>query len=195
MGRHKVPLRDARYKYKYNQQRAKKMGAEFNISFAAWYAWWASHGVEKNSTGKDYNKESLVMVRKDDTKPFTLDNIQAMTRGKTNTGRPCRSLGKERPNTWVIKDPVLHKMYIPFLKAKAQTDFRVREGIAVGEWLLTFDDFVAVWGDLWQLRGRASTDFAMCREDFDGDWERDNVIVVTRKEQLSRARDYRESKK
>jgi hypothetical protein len=86
-------------------------------------------------------------------------------------------------------------MYIPYLKAKSQTDYRVREGIADGEWLLTFPEFVAVWGDLWQLRGRASSDFAMTREDFDGDWTADNVVVVTRKEQLERARQYRESQK
>jgi hypothetical protein len=86
-------------------------------------------------------------------------------------------------------------MYIPFLKAKAQTDFRVREKIAVGDWRLTFEEFVAAWGDLWQLRGRASSDFAMTRECFEGDWTADNVVVVTRKEQLERARQYRESQK
>jgi hypothetical protein len=35
----------------------------------------------------------------------------------------------------------------------------------------------------------------MTREDFDGDWTADNVVVVTRKEQLERARQHRESKR
>lgn len=195
MARPRVPLRDARQKFRYNKERALKMGNGWQISFEEWYAWWLSHGVDKNLSGPEYTRHSLILVRKDESKPYSLDNITAMTRGKTNTGRPCRSLGKERPNTWVIKDPELHKMYTPFLKAKSQTDYRVREGIAEGEWKLTFEEFVAAWGDLWQLRGRASSDFAMTREDFDGDWTADNVVVITRKEQLERARQYRESQR
>jgi hypothetical protein len=171
------------------------MGNGWTLTFDEWYNWWLEQGVDKNLSGEQYSKHSLILVRKDLTLPYSIDNIIAMTRGVTNTGRPCRSLGKERPNTWVIKDPALHKMYIPFLKAKSQTDYRVREGIAEGEWKLNFEEFVAAWGDLWQLRGRASSDFAMTREDFDGDWTADNVVVVTRKEQLARAREYRESQK
>lgn len=195
MGRHKVPLRYAKQKFKENKDRCLKMGNQWTIQFEDWYQWWLSHGIDKNATGEAYTKHSLILVRKDDTKPYSIDNITAMTRGKTNTGRPCRSLGRERPNTWVIKDPELHKMYIPFLKAKSQTDFRVREGLAIGEWKITFPEFVAAWGDLWELRGRKSEDFAMTRKDFDLDWTADNILVVTRKEQLQMARDYRESQK
>lgn len=195
MSRPRVLLRDAKQKFRDNRKRALNMGNGWTLTFEEWYNWWLSNGVDKNLTKNNYTKHSLILVRKDLTKPYSLDNITAMTRGATNTGRPCRSLGKERPNTWKIKDPELHKMYIPFLKAKSQTDYRVREGIAEGEWLITFPEFVAVWGDLWQLRGRASSDFAMTREDFDGDWTADNVVVVTRKEQLERARQHRESKR
>ena len=195
MARPRIPLRDAKQKFKDNKERAIKMGNGWTLTFEEWYQWWLDHGIDKNLSGEQYTKHSLILVRTDLTKPYSIDNITAMTRGKTNTGRPCRTLGKERPNTWVIKDPVLHKMYIPFLKAKAQTDFRVREKIAVGDWKLTFEEFVAAWGDLWQLRGRDSSSFAMTREDFDGDWTADNVVVVTRKEQLERARQYRESQR
>jgi hypothetical protein len=189
MSRPKVPLRYAKQKFKDNKERAIKMGNVWTIDFPSWYQWWLEQGVDKNLSGEAYSKTSLILVRKDLTKPYSLDNITAMTRGKTNTGRPCRTLGKERPDTWVIKDPELHKMYIPYLKAKSQTDYRVREGIAEGEWRLTFSEFVAAWSDLWKLRGRKSEDFAMTRLDFEKDWTADNVVVVTRKEQLKIARE------
>jgi hypothetical protein len=195
MARPRVTLRDAKQKFRDNRDRALRLGNDWTLTFEQWYNWWLEQGVDKNLSGEKYSKHSLILVRIDLTKPYAIDNITAMTRGVTNTGRPCRSLGKERPHTWIIKDPALHKMYIPFLKAKSQTDYRVREGIAEGEWKLSFEEFVAAWGDLWQLRGRASEDFAMTREDFDGDWTADNVVVVTRKEQLERARQYRASQR
>jgi hypothetical protein len=192
MGRYRVLLRNAKQRFKDNKNRVLKMNNKWEISFEDWYAWWLSHGIDKELPGEAYSKLSLMLVRIDETKPYTIDNIQAMTRGKNNIGRPCRSLGRERPHTWIIKDPVLHKMYIPFLKAKSQTDYRVREGIAVGNWAMTFEEFTAAWGDLWELRGRRSEDFAMTRIDFEADWTADNIVVVTRAEQLKMAREFRE---
>lgn len=191
MGRQRVELRDAKQKWRDNAKRHRRLGAEFNLTFEEWYKFWLDHGVDKNIPITGYNKHSLVLVRIDDTKPFSIDNIHAATRGSTNTGRPCRSLGKSRPNTWKIKDPELHKMYIPFLKAKAQTDYRVRHGIAVGEWQLSFDEFVQLWGDLWDLRGRGSNDMTLTRDDFEGDWNIKNCVIVPRSEQLRRGHAYK----
>jgi len=194
MGRPRLPLRYAKNKYNYNKIRQEKNGNVWDLSFEDWYAFFLANGIDKNLTNGPITKNFLCLVRKDESKPFNKNNISLATQGANNIGRPCRSLGKSRPNTWIIKDPALHKMYIPFLKAKAQTAYRVREGLAEGIWLLSFEDFVDAWGDLWQFRGKSSLDYAMTREDFEKDWTRDNVIIVTRKEQLQRAHDYRESR-
>lgn len=187
MSRPRIPLRYARQKWKENKQRQERMGNKFNLTFEEWYEFWLSEGINKNDVGEGYGKFSLVLVRIDEKGAYEVGNIRTMTRGSTNLGKPCRSLGRERPNTWKIKDPVLHKMYLPFLKCKSQTDYRVREGIAVGNWRLSFDEFVAAWGDLWELRGRKSEDFTLTREDPEKDWTASNVIIVTRAEQLNRA--------
>jgi hypothetical protein len=191
MSRPRVPLRYAKQKWKENKDRQEKMGNRFLLSFEEWYQFWLDHGEDKNLAGVGYGKNSQVLVRIDEKGAYEVGNIQTMTRGVGNKGRPCRSLGRARPQTWIIKDPELHKMYLPYLKAKSQTDFRVREGLAVGNWKLSFAEFVAAWGDLWPLRGRASNDFTMTREDFEKDWDAGNVIIVTRAEQLRRAADYR----
>ena len=187
MSRPRVPLRYARQKWKENRQRQERMGNEFLLTFEEWYQFWLDNGEDKNQQGVGYGKASQVLGRIDESKPFCQGNIQAMTRGKTQEGKPCRSLGRERPSTWKIKDPELHKMYEPFLKAKSQTDYRVREGIAVGEWRLSFSEFVTAWGDLWELRGRKSEDFTLTREDPEKAWSADNVVVISRREQLQRA--------
>jgi hypothetical protein len=176
------------------RQRAR--GQEWNLDFFDWYNFWLDQGIDKDQPKKVVmGKEALCMVRIDETLPYQVGNITVATQGETNLGKPCRSLGKERPDTWIVKDPTLHKMYIPFLKAKAQSDYRVREGLETGGWDFTFDEFAAKWGDLWQLRGRGSLDFAMSKINFEGPWNAKNTDIITRREQLQRARDYRESKK
>jgi hypothetical protein len=85
-----------------------------------------------------------------------------------------------RPDTWLSgPDEFRHSLYIPWLKAKAQANFRKEE------WTMTFDEWFDLWKDCWHLRGRGAEDMCMTRADTDGSWSAENTILMTRKEHLS----------
>jgi hypothetical protein len=96
--------------------------------------------------------------------------------------------GKERPQMWVIGSDAgsyKHSMYHPWQKAKAQAVFR-------GEvWSLSFEDFYELWKNDWDNRGRDSTNVCMTREDYDGEWSKENTILMTRTEHLKRQNRHR----
>ena len=189
MGRPKqnIPLRIARQRYNYNKYRQISKG--WDLSFEEWYKLFLDNGVDKNiSRGIKTTADTLCLVRYDENQPYSLDNCYLATQGNTNGDYPCRGLGKQRPRTWIIKDPESHRKYLPWLRAKAQTDYRVREGLEVGGWQLTFEQFDSLWGTLWDLRGRASTDYCMTRIDPHGPWDDVNCVVITRAESLGLAR-------
>lgn len=174
MGRKKIPNTRSKQKYRENIIRQNRIGVQWNLSWEDWHEFWLANGIDKNVSRADYSKGSLVLTRIDETRPFELGNIRVMTRGTTATGIPCRTLGKQRPNTWVIKDPVLHEMYLPFLRSRSQAWYLKQD------WELTFEDFVAVWGTKWAERGRASDNYSMARIDTDLGWTVDNVTLMTR---------------
>ena len=79
------------------------------------------------------------------------------------------------------KDFFDHALYIPFLRMKAQCNFR-------GEPIeLTFEDWCSFWStpDLWARRGRASTCLSLFRIDIEQPWTRDNCCLIDRATQLS----------
>ena len=86
-----------------------------------------------------------------------------------------------RPHTWLVgPDEYKHQMYTPWMKAKAQANFR-------GEpWDLEFEDYYTMWNGLWDQRGRLRDNLCMTRIDWDGAWTRDNVELVTRKQHCQR---------
>ena len=186
--------RNARSKWIGNRARQRARGIEWNLEFLDWYDFWLSQGIDKDLPSSKMTREELCLVRIDETKPFELGNIMTATQGANATGKPSRSLGKERPDTWTYQDPKLHKMHIPFLRARSQSWYRCREGLEVGGWDMSFEDFVKKWGDIWPLRGRGSLDFSMCKIDFEKAWSYDNTDIITRREQLQRAHAYWESK-
>lgn len=82
-----------------------------------------------------------------------------------------------RPHVWVTgPDPVRHKRYIAFLRQKAQANFR-GEG-----WQFTFEEWLAVWGDQIELRGRERGSMTMVRIDYEYPWSKDNARIVDRME-------------
>lgn len=112
-------------------------------------------------------------------------------------GRP-RTRPEKQPSTWVRNAPrpqvwvigadageYKHSMYLPWLRARAQANFRKEP------WTLTFEEFYEMWKDLWPQRGRKSEDYCMTREDPEGTWDKDNTVVITRLEQLKRQGFYR----
>jgi hypothetical protein len=86
-----------------------------------------------------------------------------------------------RPQVWRCgPDEYKHNMYVPWMKAKAQADFR-------GEpWAFEFEDYYDLWNGSWHLRGRHSDNLCMTRIDWDGVWSRDNVHLTTRREHCQR---------
>ena len=84
-----------------------------------------------------------------------------------------------RPHVWRSgPDEFRHSMYSPFLKARAQANFR-GEG-----WGMDFDEFYDLWKNDWQNRGRLSHQMCMSRVDDEKPWTRDNTYIRLRYEQL-----------
>ena len=82
-----------------------------------------------------------------------------------------------RPHVWVSgPDPFRHKQHIAFLRQKAQANFR-DEG-----WQFTFEQWLAVWGDLIEYRGRQKGSMTMVRIDYEKPWSPENARIVDRKE-------------
>ena len=82
-----------------------------------------------------------------------------------------------QPHLWVTgPDPERHARYLKYLQQKNQASWR-------GEtWSLTFDQWLALWGDRWERRGRQRGDYCMSRIDWAGPWDQHNAVVITREE-------------
>jgi hypothetical protein len=101
----------------------------------------------------------------------------------TNTyGKPRRMF----PDNWISgPDQVQHEMYYAWAKHKSQAKFRKEA------YDLTWEDWRDIWANPIDFlnRGRKPDDLTLTRIDDDGAWTRDNVMVITRLEQLRKARD------
>ena len=91
--------------------------------------------------------------------------------------------GKPRPSKYqriIDRDRALG-----FHRARAQAEFRYED------WELTLEEWCEIWPDeRWALRGRDVDDLCMTREDLDGAWSKDNIILMTRRDQLKRKEQY-----
>jgi hypothetical protein len=102
----------------------------------------------------------------------------AKNKGVAKTGTMAK--GKLRPHLWISgTDEYRHQMYTPWMRQRAQANYRGEE------YLLTFDEYFAIWNGYWHDRGRGADDLCMTREDFTGPWSRDNCYLAVRKELLS----------
>ena len=85
---------------------------------------------------------------------------------------------KPRPNAWKTgPDPETHKRYLQWLQQKNQAQFRKEI------WQLPFDQWMTIWGDLIEQRGRQRGQLSMIRRNYLAPWTPDNVIIVSREEQ------------
>lgn len=96
-------------------------------------------------------------------------------------GKPKYGARGPRPHTWKTGlDPYKHSMYNPWLKARAQSNFRNED------WRLEFEDFYALWNGSWHLRGRKGHNLCMSRLDVEGPWIKGNIQLMTIKEHRAR---------
>ena len=108
-----------------------------------------------------------------------------MPRGRKPNPNKIVSPGKgkgrrgPRPHVWLCgPDEYKHQMYIPWMKSKAQANFR-------GEaWSLTFDDYFDLWNGRWHERGRDRESLCMTRYDWSQGWSRDNTVLIERHQHL-----------
>ena len=87
------------------------------------------------------------------------------------------SRGKERPNSWKSgTDPLRHRQYKIWVQQRNQAQFR-GEG-----WSISFDQWLAIWGDMWPHRGRERGCYCMSRIDWSLPWTVKNVAIITREQ-------------
>jgi hypothetical protein len=107
-----------------------------------------------------------------------IKNKPKLDRSKHKRGNGGKGL---RPHVWLCgPDEYKHQMYVPWMMARAQANFRNES------WDLEFEDYYNMWNGLWDQRGRLSNNLCMTRRDWDGAWSRDNVEIVTRKQHCQR---------
>lgn len=96
-------------------------------------------------------------------------------------GTPSKLKGKSFPDKWRSgTDEYKHSMYMPWLRAKAQANYR-KEG-----WDLPFEAFYELWKGDWNNRGRLPTNVCMARKDYAEAWTVENTEIILRSEHLAR---------
>ena len=97
------------------------------------------------------------------------------TKGK---GRPVGRLDTRMIEQYPTEE--LRAKHHAYLVHQAQARFRGESHD------LTESEYFEIWAPYWSERGRRSEQMTMTRRDPSGSWTRDNVEIVTRKEQLTR---------
>lgn len=182
-----------RYREFVGRQYAQKIPV--TLTFEEWYNWWMSNGIDKNGPLPRVTRDTLVMLRKDQSRGFEAGNIVLGTYGMNDKGMPSRHWKQTKPAAWVVKDPAEHERYEPWLRAKAQSMYRQRQGLEEGPFELTFEDWLYFWTDeTWPKRGRGANDLALAKIDYEKGWSRENCELMNRREQVRRANQFRKSR-
>lgn len=79
-------------------------------------------------------------------------------------------------------DPVQQRLRRSFIQCRSQAKHRGQA------WNIDFDDYVFMWraNNNYLRKGRRKNDLHFCRIDDTGDWNPNNVQIVTRGEHLSK---------
>jgi len=94
-------------------------------------------------------------------------------------GEKSRSRGKIK---W-FKDKFDQDRLIPYLRARAQAAYRKER------WSLTLEQWMELWSDpdVWYNRGKRSDQYGMTRINPYGSWSKNNIVIMTRREQIARS--------
>lgn len=115
-------------------------------------------------------------------------------------GVPHPLKGKERPNlrgprakmphVWKSGPDIdRHNKYYYWAMHRSQALFRAEE------YLLSFDDFVNLWGDQWNQRGRKSYSLILTRKDMEGAWSVSNCHLMERLQHIRLMAKYKKLKR
>ena len=100
-----------------------------------------------------------------------------LTRQKPNHQYKCGELRTDIPRM-DMKSQI--DMYYSYLQQKTQANFR-NEG-----WDFEFHDWLTMWGDKWDQRGRKPGQYCMSRIDVEKAWTKENVIIWLREELIGK---------
>jgi hypothetical protein len=84
------------------------------------------------------------------------------------------AMAKKTRIAWKLNDPEESKRRHSYTSSRAQAKFRNES------WDLEYQEWLDIWGDLWQQKGKGRDDYCLCRLDNDDGWNRANVAVMTR---------------
>ena len=103
---------------------------------------------------------------------LTQDFLDNTMSDKKHYGRPG-----PRPHVWITgPDPDRHDRYHKFRQQRNQAQWRKET------WLLTFEQWLEIWGERWSDRGVKKDQLCMSRRDWHGEWSVANCVIITRKE-------------
>lgn len=89
-----------------------------------------------------------------------------------------------KPHTWRSgPDPIRHKLYYQWSKHKSQAEFRGEEH------QLTYYDYIDIWANHWNQRGRQAHSMIMTRIDLEKGWTKDNTVLMERLQHIRRVRE------
>lgn len=97
----------------------------------------------------------------DNTSETTLVNV------KKKTGRKPG----EKPWLWSIKDPIQREYYYAYIQQKNQANFRNEQ------YELSFEQYLTIWGENINNRGRRKGQWSMTRYDSTQPWKIGNVFL------------------
>ena len=133
------------------------------------------------SNGYQRGKIRQQYVKRGEEPPHALKGKQSPLKGRERPN--LKGPRGPYPHKWLSgPDPVRHEQFTAWHRQRAQAIYRGEE------YLLTFEDFHAIWGDLWSKRGRGINDYCLSRLDPEKAWDKTNTRVITRYEHLSKPR-------
>lgn len=78
----------------------------------------------------------------------------------------------QKSHLWVTgPDPIIHGYFRVFLQHRNQANFRNED------YELSFEQWLSIWGDKIEQRGRKTGQYQMIRIDKDSAWTIDNIMI------------------
>jgi len=86
-----------------------------------------------------------------------------------------------RPGAWRSgPDPYRHSQYRAYMQQRNQAQFRGED------WQLTFEEWLNLWGQDFDRRGRRGDNLCLTRWDLEDSWTVTNCILMSRRDHMQR---------